>query len=157
MTLALKTTEFLKGHLCFLPFTFSLLTLYYLPLPIYFFLPYTTFNLLFLFTILVLLFTISNLLLFLPFTTFNLILHDIVPFTVFVLLFITSNLHVLLFLYFLYLFIYYRQFNFKLIIPSWFYYIPRPFYFFTVTSHFLQPKFYKLNYSKTNMKIINST
>ena len=93
-------TEFLKGHLCFLPFTFYsinalLFTTYnllFLPYttPIYhlgftiyhfqstYFLPFTTFNLLFLFTILVLQFTISNLLL-------------LVPFTVFVLLFITSK------------------------------------------------------------------
>ena len=65
------STEFLKGHLWFLPFTFYSINALLFTTSNLLFLPYTTFNLLFLFTILVLLFTIFNLLLFLPFYHFQ--------------------------------------------------------------------------------------
>ena len=143
------STEFLKGHLCFLPFTFysinallfttsNLLFFYLIPPSIYYFcLPswfyYLPFPIYFYFYL---------------FTTFNSILHDIVPFTVFVLLFITSNLHILLFFY-TFLFTIVNLINYY--IPSWFYYIPLPFYFLLLLHTFYSRNF-KLNYSKKNHK-----
>ena len=59
------------------------------------------------------------------------------------------------FYFFLYLFIYYRQFN-KLLYTILVLLYTTPFYFLLLLHTFYSRNF-KLNYSKTNMKIINST
>ena len=130
-----RVTEFLKGHLCFLPFT--------------------------LYSINALLFTTSNLLFTLyhhlqftiPIYHLGFTIYHFQSTFIYFQLFTTLNLHVLLFI-FIYLFTIVNFINYY--IPSWFYYIPLPFYFL-LSLHTFYSRYYKLNYSKTNMKIINST
>ena len=128
----MEITEFLKGHLCFLPFTlYSINTLLF-----------TTSNLLFFFTLYHLQFTIPG------FTIYH--FQSTFIFTFYHFQFnITSLFYYIplpVYMYF-YLFYYYFFIPFTIInlinyyIPSWFYYnYTTSLLFFTVTSNFLQPK-----------------